>query len=162
MNPVQYAEQELGVHSIYSESQAMLASLDEMVTDLDKAIDERRNLDEQISDHEMDLLIVERGKHADHSEAAFARHLKEVTFKDQALKRLKHDRNAKAGEVSGLELDIEYTKYKIKVAVARMNMLQGLLQFYAAAKLSETARSGLPPAASGGEANETNTTGVTS
>ena len=158
MNPVEYAEQNLGVHEVYAEATALTKSLDELMTALDKAIDERRTYDEQISNYEMDLLIAERGQNADMSEAAFARHLKEVIHTDQTLKRVKQDRNAKAGEVSGLELDIEYHKYKIKVAVARMEQLNGLLQFYAAAKLSETARSA-QAAASGGEANETNATG---
>jgi len=152
VNAVQYAEQELGVHKVYEEANAFLADLDMQMTALDAVLDTRRTLDEKISDYEMDLAIEERGKHADHSEAAFARHLKEVLHKDQTLRDLKQERNTAASKASGLELDIEHTKYKIKVRVARMEELNGLLQFYGVAKLTEAATSGRP-AASGGEAN---------
>ncbi len=138
MNPaLKYAEDVLGVHRVYDEANALNDKLDATLNLLDKAIDERRNMDTEIADYEMDILIAERGKHPDHSEAAFARHLKEVHHKDEQLKRMRHFRNAKSGEVSGHELDIEYLKSQLKVKVARMEVLGGYLRFLAVIKEAE-------------------------
>ena len=129
-----YAENELGVHQVYKEAQEASLALDELMSDLDKAQDLRRTLDAKIEDMEMDLLIEERSKHPDHSEAAFSRHLKEVQHKNQPLKDLKSQRNAAAGEVSGLELDITYTKARITLLSARMTELGGYLNYLAVVK----------------------------
>lgn len=132
-----YAETTLGVHTVFEEANVLDGQLNELLTALDKAQDERRALDESINEAEMDLLIAERGKHPDHSEAAFGRHLKEVVHKDQPLKLLRLKRGMKAGECSGLELDIEYTKSRIRTMQARMVELGGYLQYLAACKLAE-------------------------
>lgn len=151
-----YAENTLGVHQVHNEANELLEKLDESLDALDQAQDARRALDEQIDDRQMDLLIAERGKHADMSQAGMDRHLKEVYHKDETLRRLKQDRNSKAGEASGLELDIEFIKARLKVKVGRMEELGGYFQYLAAVKNAEASA---PPAqAAGGEANETGET----
>lgn len=131
-----YAEDQLGVHNVFDEAQGVQMDLDEALSALDKAQDERRDLDHKIDDREMDILILERGKHADHSEAALSRHLKEVYFKDETLKRLKMERNAKAGECTGLELDISYLKARVTILSARMTELGGYFNYLAVTKLA--------------------------
>jgi hypothetical protein len=160
-----YAENHLGVHRVHEEAETLLAELDEAMNALDSAIDARRTLDEQIDDRHMLLLIEERGKAADISQAAMDRRLKEVYHKDEELKRLRMQRNAKAGEASGLELDIEHTKYRLKVKVARMEELGGYFQYLAAVKNAESipapyaeASTSGQPATTGGESNETGAT----
>lgn len=177
MNPaLQYAENHLGVHKVHEEAEALLAELDEAMNALDSATDARRSLDESISNYEMDLLIEERGKHPDHSEAAFQRHLKEVQHKDQTLQQMRSKRNAKAGEATGLELDIEHLKYRLKTKNARMHELGGYFQFLAAVKNADRdralgqfvldqaqyAEASTSQQATGGETAVTNTTGETS
>lgn len=130
-----YAEQTLGVHSVYEEAQRLAEQLDQSLSALDKAQDERRELDEKIADFEMDLLMEERSKHPDHSEAAFARHLKEVHHKSEPLKLLRSQRNAKAGECSGHELDIKFIETQVRIATSRMVELGGYFQYLAAVKL---------------------------
>lgn len=163
MNPaLEYAENTLGVHRVQEEADALLAELDSAMSELDEAIDARRTLDEKISDAEMDILIAERGKHADMSQAGMDRHLKEVYHKDESLRRLRMERNAKAGLATGLELDIEYTKYRLKVKVARMEELGGYFRYLASVKdaetavrtsyvLSQSAETGAPPEQVSGE-----------
>lgn len=157
-----YAENHLGVHRVHDEAESLLAELDEAMSALDSAIDARRTLDERIEDRQMQLLIEERGKAADISQAAMDRRLKEVYHKDETLRRLRMERNAKAGEASGLELDIEYTKYRLKVKVARMEELGGYFQYLAAVKNAEPppvqyAEASTPgsPVTTGGETNTT-------
>lgn len=132
-----YAEVQLGVHKVYDEALQAASELDERLGDLDKAQDLRRALDQEIENLEMDLLIEERGKHPDHSEAAFARHLKEVHHKHDGLKMLKYKRNAAAGECAGAELDIDFIKSRIRIATARMEQLGGYLHYLAAVKQAE-------------------------
>lgn len=138
-----YAEGVLGVHKVYEEANQLLVELDQCITALDTAIDARRALDDKISDHEMDILIAERGKHADMSQAGMDRHLKEVYHKDETLKRLRMERNAKAGEASGLELDKGYIEYQLRVKVGRMDELGGYFHFLAVTKQAEASA---PPA----------------
>lgn len=155
MNPaLDYAESFLGVHRVQEEADTLLIELDALMTELDATIDKRRELDERLSNAEMDLLIEERGKHPDHSEAAFSRHLKEVTHKNESLRRLRQDRNAKSGIVTGLELDIDHVKWRLKVKIARMEELGGYFQYLAAVKnadrdrsLGELIRASMPTAA---------------
>jgi hypothetical protein len=134
---IDYAQIQLGVHTVFDEANTLDALLNDHLTALDKAQDERRNLDLAIEDREMDLLIEERGKHADMSEAAMDRHLRMVRHGDADLKKLKLQRNAKAGECSGIELDIEYTKSRLRTMTARMTELGGYFQYLAACKLAE-------------------------
>lgn len=158
-----YAENRLGVHTVYEEAQESLAKLDETLTQLDSAIDKRRTLDDRIADREMDLLIEERGKHPDHSEAAFARHLKEVQHKDTTLRQLKADRNAAAGEVSGLELDVKFIENRLKVETGRLNELGGYFQFLAAVKNAEpppVQYAEAKPQGAGGETTQPTTTEI--
>ena len=136
-----YAENTLGVHKVFEEALAFEKELDEITTALDKAQDARRDLDAQIEDREMNLLIEERGKHPDHSQAAFDRHLKEVYFKDDTLKRLKMSRDAKSGEVNGLQLDHDFIKQRMRVRAARMEELGGYFSFLAVTKQAELAQS---------------------
>lgn len=133
-----YAEQTLGVHSVYEQAEKALALLDEKLGELDVAQDDRRAIDDDILIKEMDLSVLERGRHPDHSEAALTRHLKEVLHKDETLRQLRVIRRHKQAEVSGLELDIEHTKYSIKVKVARMEELSGYLTYLAAVKNAES------------------------
>lgn len=132
-----YAEGTLGVHEVYEEALALNSELDQLLNNKDTALDEKRTIDDQYVDREMEILIEERGKHPDHSQAAMDRHLKEVFHNDEDLKRLRLLKNAKAAEVSGIDLDIEYNKARRAVAVARMNELAGYFQYLAASKYGE-------------------------
>lgn len=134
-----YAEQTLGVHRVYEEAEALLIELDSVMNAFDAAVDARRTLDEKIEDHQMDVMILLRGQlGGEISQAAFDKRLKETYHKDETLKRLRMDRNAKAGEASGLELDIEHVKYRLKVKVGRMEELGGYFRFLAVTKQSES------------------------
>ena len=136
---LQYAEVTLGVHAIYEEGRDTLERLELAINTLDDAQDTRRALDEQIANREMDLLIEERGKHPDHSEAAFTRHLKEVQYKDASLKDLRGKRAVAAGVVSGSELDVDFYRLRLKFTSARMEQLGGYLHYLGAVKNAEAA-----------------------
>lgn len=140
-----YAEDTLGVHHVWDEAQGVVIDLNEELDGLDKAQDARRALDQKIEDREMDLLIEERGKHPDHSEAAFARHLKEVLHKDETLKKLKSDRNEQAGIVTGHEIEIKYLNARVTILSARMHELGGYFQYLAVTKQAAMAEQTTTP-----------------
>lgn len=152
-----YAENALGVHQVYTESLSALEDLDVALNAFDSAVDKRHSLDDRIEDRQMQILIEERGQNSELSEAAMTRRLKEKYHTDERLSQLKLERNAAAAEASGLELDIEHIKYRLKVKVGRMEELGGYLAYLAALKnaesppiqYAEAGTSGQPAVASG-------------
>lgn len=132
-----YAEEQLGVHKVYSEAELALNNLADIVKQLDAAITLRSSLDATIRDREMDLMISEAAKNSELSQAALDRRMKRVYHEDQTLKELRHKRALAAADASGLDLDIEHAKYVIKVKVGRMEELGGYLNYLASVKNSE-------------------------
>lgn len=149
---LQYAESDLGVHKVYQDADALAGRLDDAHEDLVKVIAERRDLDEKIEDRQMEILIVERGKASDLSQAAMDRRLKEKYHTDAKLIDLRTQRNVASSKASALELEADTLKYRIKVKVARMEELAGYFQYLAALKSEAKAPAATP--ALGGEANE--------
>lgn len=134
---LQYAEQTLGVHTSYERALNAQHELDEITTELDKARDRKRELAEQVQEREMDLLIAERGKHADMSEAGMQRHLAIVKAQDTLLQEFKKQHSGVVAQVDGLELDIDIQKSIIRIESARMEELGGYLKYLAALKEAE-------------------------
>lgn len=132
-----YAENVLGVHACYERASAAQKELDEIVTDLDKAQDERRILADAINDREIDLLIAEQGKHPDHSVTALERHMKVVKHKDPHLAELRKQLSSKTSQVNGLEYDLDVQKVIVKMESARMEELGGYFRYLAAIKEAE-------------------------
>lgn len=124
-----YAEKDLGVHTVYQEATAALQNLDEVVTDLDKAQDERRYLAEDIAQWEADLTLRERGANSEMSATAFEQYLKLAKQNDKDLKRLRQQMIGLHSRIQGLEYDMEMLKLKVRVKVARMNELGGYFAY---------------------------------
>lgn len=133
-----YAENNLGVHSVYEEATEAHKKLDELLADLDKAQDQRRSLSAMIEDRGFELLGIERGKHADMSATALDQHMKLVRNRDQPMKEYRARHDALVGEIQGLEYDADLLKLRIKIAVARMEQLGGYLHYLGAVKEAET------------------------
>lgn len=144
-----YAEDVLGVHNVWDEAQGVVIDLNEELDGLDKAQDARRALDQQVEDLKMDILIEERGKHADHTQAAFDRHLKEVYHKHEGLRQLVQQRNMQAGVVTGHEIEITYLKSRVTILSARMTELGGYFQYLAVTKQAALAEQTTQPTPSG-------------
>lgn len=133
-----YAEQQLSVHSVYEEAVENRQKLDALLGDLDKAHDTKRGLQAAIEDRGYELLSVERGKHHDMSATALDQHMKQVRHRDEAMKQYRVQLDTVTGEIQGLEYDAEMLRIGIKILVARMEELGGYLQYLAAIKQAET------------------------
>ena len=131
---LRYAENELGVHKVYNEARQARQSLDNTLTALSERRDSRRDVEERIIFRELDLTSDERGKHADMSEAAMARHLKLVFHGDSELQQLRTDLRELQDSIEGLEYDKLIAETDIKIAVSRLQELGGYLQYLAVIK----------------------------
>lgn len=136
---LQYAENQLGVHTVFEEAVSELEKLDDLYTTLDKSQDERRELAEQIADREGELLSDERGRHADMSAAAFDQHFKGVKRTDTALQGYRAKLNEVQGIISGLEYDVDLAKHTLRLGEARLIELGGYFNYLASVKQDEIA-----------------------
>jgi hypothetical protein len=133
-----YAETTLGVHTCYESANAAHSELDEIVTNLDKAQDQRRMLVESIADREAELLNEEWAKHPDMAASRMDQHIRIAKRKDTFLSELRNQLNAVHAEINGLEYDADIQKHRLKIETARMVELGGYLNYLAAIKQAET------------------------
>ena len=145
MHPgLQYAESDLGVHKVHQDAEALAGLLDGVHENLAKVITERRELDDKIEDRQMEIMIVERGRASELSQAAMDRRLKEKYHTDKELIDLRKKRSVASSKASTLELEADTLKYRLKAKVARMEELAGYFQYLAALKTEARAPAALP------------------
>lgn len=136
-NPVEYAEQILGVHNSYQNALAAHEQYNQYMTDLDNLKDKRRDLDAEVDDREIALLKETRSTHPDWSKTAVNDHMKEAKNQDPKLRELRASLSRLNGEIAGLEADIKVQEHLLAVYVARMHELGGYFTFLAACKNAE-------------------------
>lgn len=129
-----YAEQELGVHTVHESAVGFRHALDGSLTRLAELKDTKRDIEVAIADLEMEVTIDEAGKHSGMSVAAMERHLKVELHKNPMLHELKTKHGAVISEIEGVEYDIRVTETDIRIAVARLTELGGYLNYLAAIK----------------------------
>lgn len=129
-----YAENQLGVHSVFEGVQQHLEYLDTQLGDLDKALDAKRAVNEKIEDREAQLIGEKRGTHPEMTDTGFQTRLKEWRRKDPELQLLRAELNIALAEIQGAEMDLELTRARIKTGCARMEQLGGYLNYLASVK----------------------------
>lgn len=137
---LQYAEETLGVHQIYEETQTRLELLDETLAELDKAQDRKRDLNERYIDREVELIDEMRSVHVSYSDTRFNSEMKLWKRKDAFLMSIQVDVNKVLSEIQGLDYDIEMMKLRIRAGCSRMEELGGYLHYLAAVKESDNYR----------------------
>lgn len=134
LKALQYAEDQLGVNQVYEMACGHLEDLDVSTSDLDKALDRKRELEEKYADAEVDLINEKRGLHPDISDTKFRQELKVWEREDDALNQLRIDLNSVKSEIQGLEFDLSIIKARIQVGSARLVELGGYLNYLTAVK----------------------------
>ena len=129
-----YAEGTLKVHEVYEGVLQKLEDLDEVLADLDKAQDSRRQLDEDYADREVDLVNEMRGVHPSMSDTRFKSEFKGWERTDEVLRDLRVKLNKVRGDIQGLEIDRDLLKLRINAGCSRMEELGGYLHYLAAVK----------------------------
>jgi hypothetical protein len=135
-----YVETELGVHQVHEQAQSSHKWLGELQHDLVDKRKRRRELDQYLLDREMVIAEEVATKHADQSQAARDRLLKVAINNDGDIRETRDELATLAWSIDKIEYAIERTNQDIKIAVARMHELQGLLQFMAVIKQAQQTR----------------------
>jgi len=133
-----YAEKDLGVHAVYGAVLDLRDQLDASLTRLAEHKDTKRDLESAISDVEMDTTLEEAGAHPGMSVAAMERHLKQVLHKNPVLDDLRIKHSAVVAQIESVEYDVRVIETSIRIEVARLTELGGLLNYLAAIKNQQT------------------------
>lgn len=138
-NPVQYAEETLGVHDVWAECRERLAQHDASRTTYLDAVAQLRDLKAAVQTREAEITSDQRGEHPDMKITAFKEHLK-VAFEEDTVHTAYRDEIAEQ-EIrrDNAESEMRHHELGIRALTARMHELAGLLEFYGAAKRASKA-----------------------
>jgi hypothetical protein len=127
-----YAEETLRVHTVYETTQLAADSLDDELTRLDKAQDDKRKLEDDYADREIQLISEMRGLHPNMSDTRFKSEFRGWERLDPELIRIRRELNIVKSVIQGSEIEIELYRTRIKIGCARMTELGGYLNYLAA------------------------------
>lgn len=144
LKALKYAEEQLGVHSVYAAALAARESLDATLTSLSEARDKKRLLESQLQDAEMEVASEEHGKHPEMSATAMREHLKVALSNSGTVRELRESLSESVGDIDGLEADRKMSEIDISIASSRLQELGGYFQYLAAIKLAQTTRAEKP------------------
>lgn len=134
---LKYAEDTLGVHECYEAASSQLEALDSVLSDLDKAQDRRRQLEDQYDTREIELIGEMRGVHPNMSDTRFKSEIKGWERTDKKLCAIRIELNKVRSELDGLAIDAEMARMRIRVNSSRMEELGGYLHYLAVIKQAE-------------------------
>lgn len=129
-----HAEGYLGVERVYAAAKEACATMEAARHECHVISIQRKAVDGQITDREMQVIADERAASADMSATAFDRHIKVVLHNDAELRSLRDKRDVLALQYERASADADIAKIRAKVESSRMEELGGLLRFYAAVK----------------------------
>jgi polyhydroxyalkanoate synthesis regulator phasin len=146
---IKYAEDNLGVHSVYERAQQLA---DEITVERGKLVQARHqkvNAEEAYTDAELAFIADMRADNPDLSQTAFEKFVKGKIHQNPNLRKMRGELANIAHRMDELEVDIRHLQNKLDVATARMGELGGYLHYLAEVKAAETATVGQdnwPPA----------------
>lgn len=131
---IEYAEQKLGVHTIYSDAKKALEWYGSASADYERFIDEKRRRLASVEDIEIRIISEERANNPEMSQAQMDRHLK-IVFNQNGDLRLGRDMVIECSHsIDVAEHNMKLHEKELQVLTARMNELGGYLQYLAAVK----------------------------
>ena len=135
---INYAEQVLAVHDVYNEAKQATASLKHLFAAEAAYAARKRELAEAIADRTSMVTSELRAKYNDLSATAFKPVLDLALQDDPDLKRLRFQMVSTQHEHDKCSGEIKSTEAFVRVLTARMENLNGLLNFYAAVKTTKS------------------------
>ncbi len=133
-NPVEYAEETLGVHAVYEEAVERLAKHEAAKTAYLTSLGGIRYAEQQIESREAEIVSEQRGEHPDMGIQEFKLHVKTVGAGDDRMQELSSALTEEKANRDESEQDMRHHELGVRALTARMQELGGLLDFYAAAK----------------------------
>jgi hypothetical protein len=136
-NAVQYAENDLGVHSVYEEAERRLNAHDAATDVLAEALHQIRLLRSEIAAMERDIVsyAATLPEYSSLSKTAFRDAMKDAVKGNERMIDLQQKLSDAEQARDDAEIDVKHHALAVGLATARLNELGGLLQFYAASKL---------------------------
>lgn len=137
-NPVQYAEDHLGVHEVWKEAERRLivhSDLTDQIKELNRRI---RDAKDNLADREASIVADNGAAIVGMSKTAAKEHMKVVIDADPEIQRIRDQIATADAERAEADADLRHHDLGLKVLTARMQELGGLLEFYAAAKRNTT------------------------
>lgn len=135
-----YAETELEVHAVHAKAKQRSAELDQTLTKLSTARDDKRTWENRLADYESDVTMHLRAENPEMPTTAFERLVKETIRSDAEWRRLRDAVTAAISEVEAFEFDKSFLSKEIDIATARMNQLGGYLFYLGVAGQNEISK----------------------
>lgn len=136
LKALQYAEEKLGVNSVYETALSKREELDEVLSEISELRDKKRLLAMSLEDKEMAVAADEYGKHPDMAVTRMEKHIKVAFSNDGEIRSMREELAKVSGDIEGREFDRDMLETDIKIAVARLHELGGYLQYLAVIKSS--------------------------
>jgi len=133
-SPVTYAEDTLGVHTVYSDAQDVHEELDKNLGIYATQAKRIRQANDAIDQREFDLAGELKAEDPSLSIEGMKRAIKDAHRTDETLNKMRKVLYDAQGKQEDAYAESETCKYRLRVLSARMNELGGLLAFLAAAK----------------------------
>lgn len=137
-NPVHYAEDYLGVHEVWEEAEHRLLDHRRLTEDIKELNRRIRGAKENLADRESVLVADHGADLVGLSKTAAKEHMKAVIDADAEAQRIRDQIATAEAERQEADLDLRHQEVGLKVLTARMQELDGLLEFYAASKRNTT------------------------
>ena len=138
MNPVEYAETTLGVHTVWERAEKALADHKSTVDQRVAALRLLRTNRAVQADREYELASENRGKYSELSDTAFTKALKQIIHDDPQCQDLREKERGIQADLDAHDAMISHLEIESKILSARMSELAGLLSFYGATKIANT------------------------
>lgn len=134
MNPVEYAEKVLGIHTVYEEAQQRLDQHEASMQRIRELKNDLRNYRNQRTDKEMELVTLAPQMWPHDSATARKEKLKLHMANDPDLRELDHKIDVCKFELDSAESEARHHELGLNVLSARMNQLGGVMHYYAEVK----------------------------
>lgn len=136
---IAYAEQQLGVHSVYSDARLARANLQAAIDEIYKARFKKREAEVQLTDREMEVAAEAWAAHPDFSAAKMDQHLKVAKHNDPKCRELREVIFDATSRIEAQDTSRVMYENDLKIAVSRLQELGGYLHYLAAIKQAHTA-----------------------
>jgi hypothetical protein len=131
---IDYAESQLEVNSTWQRAKQVQLEASEAIFKLAELRNEKRAIENSMSNVEMTLAIYERGKHSDMSAAAMDKHLKAEIHSNKEHASLRSKLSTLHNAIDATEAKRSSYESELRILVARMTELGGYLTYLAAVK----------------------------
>lgn len=136
---IAYAEQQLGVHSVYSDARLARANLQAAIDEIYKARFKKREAEVALTDREMELAQEEWAANPQYSAAKMDQHMKVAKQTDPRCRELRKEIFDASSRIEAQDTSRVMYENDLKIAVARMHELGGYFAYLAAIKTANTA-----------------------